>query len=389
MGIRLFAVGGFVRDLLLDRPVTDVDLAVEGDALALARTMVERQGGRLTVHDQFQTASIEGVVSGRVDLALTRKEEYPHAGALPVVNWARIEEDLIRRDFSVNAMAIALNPGSFGLLMDPLGGWRDLTHRVIRVLHPLGFIEDPTRIFRAIRYAVRLGFGIEQATLRLLRSALGVSHYPELSGQRLLAELTLAMREPEPATIFIRLGRVGAFRLILPGYRFASQTAERFQQIQRSMIWSNKAGFSVDFIELMLAALIENLTEERAGQLLERLSIRGERRERLLRLRREPEAGLSADSPSQLVRLLKPLHPTALGWLWVRGTPSVKRKVEWFITEGRAIHPLMTGDDLLTLGVPVGPRVGEYLWRLRAARADGAVATREEEEKLVKAWLKA
>jgi tRNA nucleotidyltransferase (CCA-adding enzyme) len=390
-GIRLFAVGGLVRDLLLDRPVLDVDLAVEGDALSFARLLAERENGRLTLHEQFRTASLEGVTSGRIDVAETRRETYSRPGALPSVSRATIEEDLARRDFTVNAMAIYLNPGSFGLLLDPQGGWRDLTHRVIRALHPLSFIEDPTRIFRALRYAVRLEFGIEQTTLRLLRSALGRAPYPSLSGQRLLKELELAASEPDPALFMTRLGRLGLFRLIVPGYRFASIIVMRLGEIQRAMQWSQSNRFSFNWLELILLALTERLNQTMAREFLERLSIRGEPAQRLLRCLRDIDdllaGNLASCSVSELVRRLDLLPLTCLGWLWVRATRKVREKVEWFLLEGRLTRPLLNGDDLQALGVLPGPRLGDFLSRLRSARLERTLSTREEEEALVKKWL--
>jgi tRNA nucleotidyltransferase (CCA-adding enzyme) len=391
MGIRLFAVGGLVRDLLLDRAVLDVDLAVEGDALSFARLLGEREGGRLTIHEQFRTASLERFTGGRIDLAETRRETYSRPGVLPSVSRATIEEDLARRDFTVNAMAIHLNPGNFGLLLDPRGGWRDLTHRVIRVLHPLSFIEDPTRIFRALRYAVRLEFGIEQATLRLLRSALARAPYPSLSGQRLLGELELGASEADPSTLVGRLGRLGLFRLIVPGYRFASVTVTRLEEIQRFIQWSRSKGFSFNWLEFILLALTERLNPTLAREFLERLSMKGEPAQQLLRCHRDVDHlltdNLTSCSTGELVRRLDPLPLTSLGWLWVRATTKVREKIEWFFLEGRLTRPLLNGDNLQALGVSPGPRLGEFLFRLRSARVERTVTTREEEEALVKKWL--
>lgn len=391
LGFRAFAVGGIVRDLLLDRPVLDVDLAVDGDAAVFARTLAERGGGRLTTHAPFQTASIEGFVTGRVDVARTRRETYARPGSLPEVAPASIEDDLARRDFTVNAMAISLNPGNFGLLVDPLGGWRDLTHRLIRVLHPLSFIEDPTRIFRAVRYAVRLGFGIEGATLRLLRSALSHTPYASLSGQRIASEMELGLGESKPAGVFNRLGRLGAFRLIIPGYRFASLTVGRLEEIQRLIGRSKDLMVSFNYLELVLLALTERLNQFMAAQFIERLAIRGAQAERILRLRRDGGGALMGEisslRPSELIGRLEPLGLTQIGWFWVRATPGARKRIDWFLTEGRGITPALDGDDLKALGIPAGPRIGDYLSRLRAARADGTIKTREEEEALVRSWL--
>src|SRR6266511_3626299 len=159
LGTPVFAVGGFVRDLLLEIPAPDVDLLVEGDGVAFARQLCEELGGSLVIHEDFATAAVEGTAGpggtalGRIDIASARREQYDAPGALPVVSVATVEEDLRRRDFSVNALALALQPSTFGRLLDPLGGWPDLRRRRLRPLHPLSFVEDPTRIFRAARHA--------------------------------------------------------------------------------------------------------------------------------------------------------------------------------------------------------------------------------------------
>ncbi|HYB41688.1 MAG TPA: hypothetical protein VEL75_07960, partial [Candidatus Methylomirabilis sp.] len=198
MSAPVFAVGGFVRDLLLDRPAPDVDLLVEGDGIELARRLAQEIGGEIAVHREFATASIQGagLALGRIDVASARRERYEAPGALPIVAPAPVGEDLRRRDFSVNAMAMALRPLDFGRLLDPLGGEIDLRSRRLRPLHPLSFLEDPTRIWRAARYCSRLGFAIEPRARRAVVVAVSATHYPALSGQRIRAEIDLLAGEP-------------------------------------------------------------------------------------------------------------------------------------------------------------------------------------------------
>ena len=172
-GMSLYIVGGPVRDCLLRRTVTDLDLTTEGDALSLARVMARELGGAWKKFDRFGTAKLG--LPGRdspIDLATARTEMYARPGALPAVTRGTIETDLIRRDFTINALAITLAPSRFGTLIDFFGGWEDLHNRVIRVLHPLSFVEDPTRIYRAIRLEQRLGFTVEEGTERRQVAAL-------------------------------------------------------------------------------------------------------------------------------------------------------------------------------------------------------------------------
>jgi tRNA nucleotidyltransferase (CCA-adding enzyme) len=205
LGMAVHLVGGAVRDLLLGRASPDLDLVVEGDGIAFAARLAEEVGGRLVSHPAFGTASIEGARAlevtalGRIDVASARRERYEAPGQLPRVEPASIAEDLRRRDFSVNAMAVALAPARFGRLSDPFGGQGDLRRRWLRPLHPLSFVEDPTRIFRAARYGARLGFRLPGAGRQALATALRASAlsrgFPALSGARLAAELRLIAGE--------------------------------------------------------------------------------------------------------------------------------------------------------------------------------------------------
>src|SRR5204862_7959974 len=191
----------------------DLDLVVEGDGLAVARRLAQALGGTLREHQRFLTASVETLGAGRIDVATARTERYETRGALPRVMPAAIEEDLRRRDFSVNAMAIELASGAWGLL-DPFGGREDLARRRLRVLHPLAYVEDPTRLFRAARHGARLGLTPDRATLAAQALALRLVPYPALSGQRIVAELERILVEPRAAETLARLGRRRAFRML-------------------------------------------------------------------------------------------------------------------------------------------------------------------------------
>src|SRR5262249_60739118 len=181
------------------------ELVAAGAGLAVARRVAGEGGGRLVIHAGFGPASIDGAASpdgtalGRIDVAAARRERYGEPGALPSVSPAGIWDDLLRRDFSVNAMALALAPSDFGMLLDPSGGLDDLRRRRLRPLGPLSFVEDPTRILRAARYAARLGFHLSETGRRGLRLAFAVADYPALSGPRLRGELERLARDTHPA----------------------------------------------------------------------------------------------------------------------------------------------------------------------------------------------
>jgi tRNA nucleotidyltransferase (CCA-adding enzyme) len=398
MGAPVYAVGGFVRDLLLGGEAPDVDLVVEGDGVAFARRLGEEVGGTVLVHGGFGTASIEGgrapagagvdgAPLGRVDVASARRERYAGAGALPDVAPAGLLEDLRRRDFSVNAMAVALGPDRFGHLIDPLGGQRDVWARRLRGLRPLAFVEDPTRIFRAARYAARLGLRLDRATRGAIRLAVARRSYPALSGRRLWREIELVAGEPRARRAFEHLVRWGAMSLIstidiVPG---------RLADAERLGRWAKVTGVAIDPAELFMLALLAGRPAAAVGRCLDRLALTGEPRARL-------EAGAMAGPvarrletprlrPSAVDDLLRPVPPAAAIAAWLRGGARARRRIEWYLAKGRAVQPRLTGGDLVALGVPRGPRIGRALAMLRRRRLDGAVGSLAEERALVKEWL--
>ena len=398
IGAPVYAVGGFVRDLLLGRDAPDVDLVVEGDGVAFARRLGEEIGGTVLVHGGFGTASIEGgrapagagvaaAPLGRVDVASARRERYAGAGALPDVAPAGLMEDLRRRDFSVNAMAVALGPDRFGHLIDPLGGQRDVRARRLRVLRPLAFVEDPTRIFRAARYAARLGLRLDPPTRAAIRLAVARRPYVALSGQRLWREIELVAGEPRARLAFEHLVRWEAVSL----FNTSKAALRHLADAERLGRWAKAAGVAVDPAELFMLALLAGRPPAAVGRCLDRLALTGEPRARL-------EAGAMAGPlarrleaprlpPSAVDEALRPVPPAAALSAWLRGGARARRRVEWYLAEGRAVQPRLTGADLLALGVPRGPRVGRALAMLRRRRLDGAVGSLAEERELVKEWL--
>ena len=398
LGTPAYAVGGFVRDLLTGAAPPDVDLVVEGDGVAFARRLAEEIGGTVLVHRSFGTASIEGgrapagagldgVALGRVDVASARREHYPTAGSLPEVEPADLLEDLRRRDFSVNAMALALAPDRFGRLLDPLGGQADVRRRRLRALHPLSFVEDPTRVFRAARYASRLGFRPDGATLTAIRLAVERPGYAALSGQRLWREIELAAAEPRARQVFERLVRWRATSL----WNIDGASSRHLAAAERLGRWAKSAGLVVDPAELSLLALTLGRSAEVVERGLDRLALAGEPRARIEagalagRLARRLEARRLP--PSAVSELLEGAPEAAALAAWLRGGARARRRIQWYLAHGRALRPRLTGRDLLALGVPGGPSVGAALGMLRRRRLDGGAGSLAEERELVKEWL--
>jgi tRNA nucleotidyltransferase (CCA-adding enzyme) len=387
---RAYLVGGLVRDLWRGATLgrRDLDIVVEGDGPVLARRLAEALGGSVVEHRRFLTASVEAPTFGRIDVATARSERYESPGALPRVLPAGIAEDLRRRDFTVNALAIELSSGDFGLI-DPFGGRADLARRRLRVLHPLSYVEDPTRIFRAARYAARLGLSPDRATTRAQALALRLVPYSALSGQRIAAELELILSESQAGTILLRLGRSGAFRLLDAGYRFTAASGRRLGALSAALAWARGHGFDVDGVGLAALALAD-MRPASASALFTRLGFTGGPLAVLERAHSGAGALASrlaaAVAPSARARELRGATPIELAWLWLTGGREVRATVDWFAgLDPRVVS--LSGDDVVALGVPRGPAVARVLAEMRDARLDGTLATRAMEEAHVRQWI--
>ncbi len=261
---RLYLVGGVVRDLLLERCNLDLDLVVEGDAIGLAHELAGTFDASLTTHPRFGTASLRWR-NRRADLAFARAETYPRPGALPVVRPGSIKDDLTRRDFTINAMAIELGTGRFGELSDPVGGRADIEKRLVRVLHGKSFTDDPTRIWRAVRYEQRLGFDIEPETLKLLRRDVGL--LGTVSGDRVRHELELVLKEEEPEKPLARAGGLGILETVHPPLKADDWLAETIEQARLRCLPFTPAPY------LYLALLAYRLTKEATEELISYLRL--------------------------------------------------------------------------------------------------------------------
>ena len=382
-GARAFLVGGMVRDLWRDAEMTsaDLDVVVEGDGLAVAREFARALGGSVREHRRFFTASVEAPRTGRIDVTTARSERYESRGALPRVMPAGIDQDLRRRDFTINAMAIELHSGAFGLL-DPLGGRAALVRRRLRVLHPLSYVEDPTRVFRAARYATRFGFAQDAATARARALALRLVPYAALSGQRLAAELERILAEARAELTLSRLGTDGAFRLLDPRYRFTASTAHLVAELPGALAWVRARGLGVEPVELGALALTGDQPQAIATAALERLAFAGEPLARLRHALAEGRALVArlrdANAPSARARVLREQAPVVLAWLWLVGDGRTRAVLDWYLGLARALVAL-SGDEVVALGVPRGPAVARVLAELRDGRLDGRITDRAME----------
>jgi len=380
-GIPLYLVGGPLRDLLLGHPSLDIDLLVEANAPDLAAEVAAGLGTRPKLHHAFGTATIRGD-GWHIDLATARRETYRRPGALPEVTPATVDEDLHRRDFTVNAMALRLSGAAAGAVLNPAGGKEDLDARLIRVLHQRSFQDDATRIFRAARYEARLGFQIEPQTLAWLRR--DVSYVGAISGARLHSELSRIFREQWPEHALMRLDGTGALRAIYPALEFGAGEADALAWL-RSV---HPHGLAAACWPLLLRP---DTSPEDAIAVARRIALTNAQTAKLLAM---PGLYLFLDSlqspalcRSEIAGLLEPFPAPAL-WAFAALHPGVVReRLIDYLHRAHSLKPLLRGDDVIALGVPRGPDVGEVLRRLRAAKLDGEVKTRRDEERLVRGLL--
>ncbi|MGB2953491.1 MAG: CBS domain-containing protein [Gaiellaceae bacterium] len=374
----VYLVGGTVRDILLGEPGFDVDVAVEGDAIALARSVGEALGGRVRAHRKFGTAVVLYGDGERVDVVTCRTEFYDAPAALPTVEHATIREDLFRRDFTINAMAVSLKGEDFGRLVDPFHGRRDLQEGVIRVLHNLSFIDDPTRIFRAIRYENRYGFRMDEHTLRLARGCIEMGLVGDLSSARLRDELVLLLEEGEVEHSILRLAELGAAQAIHPHLAADHEAVELLRRL-RSL--NADYGLEVPEWRLGLAVLARRLPPDEIYDWLGRLKVRRRDAElvahavtigpRLV----ERLQGRQVES-AEVVALADPYAPDApLFALALADLEPLRR----YFRELRDVRLEIGGADLAKLGLKESPRVGEILAELRRRKLNGELDGRESE----------
>ena len=385
-----YLVGGPVRDLLLGAPVNDLDISVVGSAPSLAHKLANTLGGRLTVHPRFRTAALWLPGNISVDLVTARRETYSRPGALPDVAPSSIADDLSRRDFTINAMAIPLC-GDDRDLVDPCNGRADLKAGLIRTLHPQSFQDDPTRIFRAVRYEQRFGFRIDDSTLTDLQSALHGGAVATLSGPRIDRELRRIIREPAPLPALRRATSLGALAAIHP----AMPTMDHWDALENwSSVPPGAEPANRSWPLCWDAALFWTLTADQVAS----LSFRNPARTRLARYIESlkenlPKLSALRLAPSHVCALLddpsldrNPFAIPALTVALAFAKPPAAERIRRYLTEWRDLRPRVDGLFLLQSGVPAGPAVGQALRALRIARLDGVANSRDDEVKLARQW---
>jgi tRNA nucleotidyltransferase (CCA-adding enzyme) len=393
IGAKVYAVGGFVRDLMLRHENLDIDLVVEGDGIAFAEVLGQRLSAKVTSHRRFGTAVLTLPDDFRVDVATARTEYYEYPAALPTVEHSSIKMDLYRRDFTINTLAVCLNADRYGELLDFFGGQQDLRDKTLRIIHNLSFVEDPTRILRAARFEVRLGFRLSRHAEQLAVNAVQMGLLEKLAGARLITEVQLILQEPRPFPILERLEELGVLRAIHPRLTLGTDIAQRFQRAGEVLTWYGLLYQEVSpatWIVYLLTLLGDRpATEARA--ILRRLNpparIAARLARDLARLRALMRQFMHAPHlvPSRVYRWLvdAPVE-VSLALMGRAERADLRKRIGDFLTMGRRVRPILRGDDLRALGVQPGPIYRDILNSLLYARLDGHVQNRDDELRFVR-----
>jgi len=387
--MRAYAVGGFVRDLMLRIKNLDLDIVVEGDGIAFARQLAKELQGDLRIHKKFNTALVKLPGGQRVDIATARLEYYDYPAAIPTVELSSLKLDLYRRDFTINAMAIHLNPDTFGTLVDFFNCQNDLKDRKVRVLHNLSFVEDPTRIFRAIRFEQRMGFTIGQHTERLIKNAVKMDLFDRFFGYRFFGELKLMLSEENPLPAIKRLAGFGLLKFLHPKLVFHPRQEALLEEIGRALVW-----YRLLFLdepcqqwEIYLLALMASLQAKELLEFCQRFEVPARYRQMLIQEKVETQ------KVAAVLRRAVPTENSAIyhlfencrteGLLLLMGLvrkKAAKKAISLYVTDLRQAKTALTGDNLKAMGYPVGPLYSEMLRVLLDAILDNVVRSRGEEE---------
>jgi len=393
-GLGVFLVGGVVRDILLGKEVSDLDFVVEGQAIPLAQKVASKLKLRATVYRQFKTATVTFKDGRRIDFASTRGERYSHPGALPKVYDGSLLDDLKRRDFSVNAMAIPINAIRNGEFIDPCNGLYDLKRKLIRVLHKRSFIDDPTRIYRAIRFEQRFKFNIERNTLALLKKAKSGKNLQRVSASRYLAELRKILKELDPVPILARLTKLQALIILHPLYQI---DLKRLRKIQRNMKRLTRVlgqqpdpSYSIE-PRMYLLSMMEGLTPQMLKVIIRKFPLT---RHEISNIKRCQEALNiirqlnKKQSPSEIYKTLRPLSEDIVMYLYIRTeNQKVRGKIKRYLNVDCRTRIDINGRDLKQMHCPVGNRIGHILNETLYQKIDQRIRSRREQLQFAKSMI--
>ncbi len=403
-GCDAFLVGGFVRDVLLGVRNFDLDIVVEGDAMRLAKDLVKKAGGSYVLHERFGTATAVlpwpvrskkiRLDEVKIDFATARKERYKNPAALPTVEFSTVREDLYRRDFTINAMAVAVADKTFGHLIDFFGGRNDLLDKKIRVLHDASFLDDPTRILRAVRFEQRFDFKIEPRTEGLIKEALNKKMLDKTQKQRLRDELILILNEDRPGKALKRMDALGGLGFIYPKLRFKKTTEKFFNSIKETILWAKSARLKKGMPDawlIYLMALLDALTMESLKNVCAEFVFKKNEQLWLYSYKKNSPGILRfLEGPrrvpaSELFKRLEPLSYEAMVAIMSKSRSGIARKrISDFLTKYDGVTLKIKGGDLEALGLKAGPDFKKILTLALYAKLDKGFKNKNQELYFVK-----
>ena len=394
----VYVVGGFVRDLILRAEENlDIDLVIEGDGMKFATIFGKRWGARVKIHRKFCTAVVVLPDGFKIDVATARTEHYEYPAALPIVKLGSLRLDLYRRDFTINALAIRLNPKNFGKVYDYFGGQRDLKERTISVLHSLSFVEDPTRVFRALRFEQRFNFRIGTFTLNLIKNAVEKGFIQQLSGPRVFHELFLIFREPNPMNILERLHALHVLQTLHPQFASIEEMRQIFRRIRAVLAWYELLYRAEPVEEWLLYFLgcLDKFNEAQAQEFCAYLKFSANTIAKIHAARsgyRQIERPLYEKAPmlrnSAIYQIFHGLPiETILFWMAKTKQDTVKKAASLYLSKLRDVKLVIGGQDLIDLGFSPGPAFQQIFATIRDSRLNDEITTKEQELELARQLL--
>ena len=383
-----YVVGGFVRDLFLYRKNEDIDVVIEGNGIDFAKTFAQAFGARTHTHQKFGTAVIIFPDGFKIDIASARMEYYQFPASLPVIEMSSIKMDMFRRDFTINTLAIQLNPGKFGRLIDFFSAQKDIKDKVLRVLHNLSFVEDPTRVFRALRFEQRFGFTIGKLTSSLIDNAVKMDFFKRLSGKRVYAELKLILKEENPAPTILRLMDYDLLKVIHPGIKLESDLKHLLDTAKKVTDWHDLLFIDEPYERwaVFLMALIRHCDLQTTHEICEHLTIAPRYAKMFGEYRIHAEKQLTRlewhkrIKNADVFNLLKAFKTEVILYMMVcTGSEIAKKRISLYHTRLRNVSTTISGKDLLDMGLASGPVFSKMLQAVLEAKLNGLVKTREDE----------
>jgi tRNA nucleotidyltransferase (CCA-adding enzyme) len=396
-GMPVYLIGGFVRDLLLGVKNLDLDMAVEGDGIAFAEELSARFNAKLIRHRRFGTATVILKPNLKIDIATARKEIYPESAELPVVEFGILKDDLKRRDFTINAMAIDITESNFGGLIDFFDGKKDVIDKKIKILHELSFIDDPTRILRAIRFETRYNFKIGTKTLRLLREAVKKRMLEKVEPQRLREELILILKEDFPGKQIRRMQQLTGLGFISSGLAGSKIGYDLLDSAAKELQWFKKKHFfrrKIDVWLIYFMALIDRLSLKEAKKVCRKFVFSNGEEKRILSYKKigakfVKKLSKKEIKPFEIFGLFEPLSYEAILLIKAKyRSPVITGRIEDFLEIYNDIRVCISGHHLHGLGVAPGPHYKKIFDMVLKAKINGVVKTEEEELRLINKYIK-